>query len=253
MYGVNVRVDGNIRVAVLGITAAGIALTLTAASTVYFAELYWTPAALLQAEDRAHRMGQLRDVSVYYFLASGTVDDILWPMIRSKMQVLGEMVEGHQNADLAAAFHRPAAKANKETMDADNGDGKAEVETASAPNEEGTASGPSMDPLMEEVGDEEAGGEEGETTGIQGEWQDHREVIGAWVSNLCGMNSRNCSRARQRGEQAGGGQWQGGKRGDGGGKRVFLIAEESERRTHNWFVLDDGTIDNAIDGRFYCV
>lgn len=34
------------RVAVLSISAAGIALTFTAASTVYFAELYWTPAAL---------------------------------------------------------------------------------------------------------------------------------------------------------------------------------------------------------------
>lgn len=36
------------RVAILAITAAGIALTLTAAATVYFAELFWTPAALMQ-------------------------------------------------------------------------------------------------------------------------------------------------------------------------------------------------------------
>lgn len=36
------------RVALLAITAAGIALTLTAAATVYFAELFWTPAALMQ-------------------------------------------------------------------------------------------------------------------------------------------------------------------------------------------------------------
>jgi SWI/SNF-related matrix-associated actin-dependent regulator 1 of chromatin subfamily A len=36
------------RVALLSITAAGIALTLTAAATVYFAELYWTPGSLLQ-------------------------------------------------------------------------------------------------------------------------------------------------------------------------------------------------------------
>jgi SWI/SNF-related matrix-associated actin-dependent regulator 1 of chromatin subfamily A len=78
------------RVAILAITAAGIALTLTAASTVYFAELYWTPAALLQAEDRAHRIGQSRVVQVTYFLADDTVDELLWPMVRQKMKLLGK-------------------------------------------------------------------------------------------------------------------------------------------------------------------
>lgn len=90
------------RVAVLGITAAGMALTLTAASTVFFAELYWTPAALLQAEDRAHRIGQLKEVTIIYFLSQGTIDDHLWPLLRKKMQVLGEFVEGQDNADIVA-------------------------------------------------------------------------------------------------------------------------------------------------------
>eukprot|EP01039_Chlorochromonas_danica_P004917 gene4917-5397_t len=90
------------RVAVLGITAAGMALTLTAASTVFFAELYWTPAALLQAEDRAHRIGQLKEVTIFYFLAQGTIDDHLWPLLRKKMQVLGEFVEGQDNVDIVA-------------------------------------------------------------------------------------------------------------------------------------------------------
>ena len=44
--------DSSIRVAVLGITAAGVAVTLTASSTVWFAELFWTPALMIQAEGK---------------------------------------------------------------------------------------------------------------------------------------------------------------------------------------------------------
>ncbi|NXN88241.1 SMAL1 protein, partial [Bombycilla garrulus] len=77
-------------VAVLSLTAANMGLTLSAADLVVFAELFWNPGILIQAEDRAHRIGQSSSVNVHYLVAKGTADDYLWPMIQEKIKVLGE-------------------------------------------------------------------------------------------------------------------------------------------------------------------
>ncbi|KAJ8766481.1 hypothetical protein K2173_022540 [Erythroxylum novogranatense] len=85
------------KAAVLSIKAGGVGLTLTAASTVIFAELSWTPGDLIQAEDRAHRIGQVSSVNVYYLLAADTVDDIIWDVVQSKLENLGQVLDGQED------------------------------------------------------------------------------------------------------------------------------------------------------------
>ena len=85
-----------IRVAVLSIQACGFGLTLTAASTVVFAELSWTPAIMNQAEDRAHRIGQTNSVNIYYLYGSQTVDDVMINMIMQKSEVISDALDGKQ-------------------------------------------------------------------------------------------------------------------------------------------------------------
>lgn len=60
-------------------------LTLTAASHVVFAELYWNPGHMKQAEDRAHRIGQTASVNVHYLIAKGTFDTVMWAMLNRKV------------------------------------------------------------------------------------------------------------------------------------------------------------------------
>ena len=78
------------RVALLSLKAAGTGLTLTAASTVVFAELFWNPGDLRQAEDRVHRLGQNEDVEIQYLIAKGTIDDKMWPLLQKKLEVLSK-------------------------------------------------------------------------------------------------------------------------------------------------------------------
>ncbi|KAI7852156.1 P-loop containing nucleoside triphosphate hydrolase protein [Circinella umbellata] len=86
--------NSKIKVAILSIAVA-FGLTLSAADLVLFAELYWHPAHLLQAEDRAHRIGRVNPVNVIYILAMDTIDGVLWPILKQKLEIVGTTLDGN--------------------------------------------------------------------------------------------------------------------------------------------------------------
>jgi SWI/SNF-related matrix-associated actin-dependent regulator 1 of chromatin subfamily A len=80
--------DSRVRVAVLQVQAAGVAINLTAASEVAFVEASWVPADNAQAVMRAHRIGQTRPVRVRFFNVANSVDEQIHRVLRRKTKDL---------------------------------------------------------------------------------------------------------------------------------------------------------------------
>jgi SWI/SNF-related matrix-associated actin-dependent regulator 1 of chromatin subfamily A len=70
-----------------GILAAGVGITLTAASHVVFAELDWVPGNVTQAEDRCHRIGQRDCVLVQHLVLEGSLDARMAGVLVEKQEV----------------------------------------------------------------------------------------------------------------------------------------------------------------------
>lgn len=86
------------RIGLLSITAAGVGLTLTAANTEVFTEILFGPNDHLQAEDRAHRLGQKSAVNIFYLIQPKTTDDINFGMIRKKERESSLMLDGQASS-----------------------------------------------------------------------------------------------------------------------------------------------------------
>lgn len=82
----------DVQLIVCSIKAAGVGLTLTASSNVAFVELAWTYADCCQCEDRAHRIGQKDNVTCYYLLGRGTIDQTIYSLIHKKKTIAAEIM-----------------------------------------------------------------------------------------------------------------------------------------------------------------
>ncbi|QIL73093.1 DEAD/DEAH box helicase [Diaphorobacter sp. HDW4B] len=85
--------DPDVRVFIGTTMAAGVGITLTAANYVVFASMPWTPALMRQAEDRAYRLGQKRDVTVIVPMIPNTIDEAVRQILEGKRETEMDVVE----------------------------------------------------------------------------------------------------------------------------------------------------------------
>ena len=77
---------------VLTLKAGGSGLNLTAATHVVHFDLWWNPATEAQATDRAHRIGQKRQVMVHRMVCRGTLEEGINDILRIKREVAEDLL-----------------------------------------------------------------------------------------------------------------------------------------------------------------
>jgi len=88
---------GEPMVFVISLKAGGTGLNLTAASHVIHYDRWWNPAVEDQATDRAHRIGQRRNVQVHKFISLGTLEEAIDEMIEGKRALARSIIGGGED------------------------------------------------------------------------------------------------------------------------------------------------------------
>jgi SNF2 family DNA or RNA helicase len=70
--------DPNQFVFLISTKAGGVGLNITSANKVVVLDPHWNPAYDLQAQDRAYRIGQTRNVEVFRLVSSGTIEEVVY-------------------------------------------------------------------------------------------------------------------------------------------------------------------------------
>jgi DNA helicase INO80 len=83
----------------LSTRAGGLGINLTSADTVIFYDSDWNPTIDSQAMDRAHRLGQTRQVTVYRMITRGTIEERIRKRALQKEEVQRVVISGGAGVD----------------------------------------------------------------------------------------------------------------------------------------------------------
>jgi hypothetical protein len=85
--------DPDAGVLILSLKAGGVGLNLQRASYVFHFDRWWNPASEAQADDRSHRIGQTRGVSVYKYICEDTIEERIHQILLAKRKLFAEYVD----------------------------------------------------------------------------------------------------------------------------------------------------------------
>ena len=84
----------DIFVFLLSTRAGGLGINLTAADTVIFYDSDWNPTVDQQAMDRAHRLGQTKQVTVYRLICQDTIEERILQRAQEKSEIQRMVISG---------------------------------------------------------------------------------------------------------------------------------------------------------------
>ena len=85
--------DPNVMVLIGNIMAAGVGITLIASNKLIFNNISFVPGDNLQMQDRIYRIGQTRDVDIYYQIFRDTQYEKMWNIVLRKSLVINQIVK----------------------------------------------------------------------------------------------------------------------------------------------------------------
>lgn len=89
----NFQTKPNINIFFGNIKAAGTAITLTAGTKVVFSDLWWNPVDHFQSEDRANRIGSIKDVNIIYPIFKNTIEVQIHDLLKQKKLMINKILD----------------------------------------------------------------------------------------------------------------------------------------------------------------
>jgi hypothetical protein len=101
---------------ILSTRSGGLGINLTGADTVIFFDSDWNPAMDAQAQDRAHRIGQTRDVHIFRLVTQHTIEENILMKARQKRN-LDILVMDKGNFNASELYEKPTSSLSQQDSD----------------------------------------------------------------------------------------------------------------------------------------